>query len=115
MTAASCQETFSYERAELLSDAYLEWVVSHRLFLKFPSKHEGQLTRMRQKIVSNSVLYQHALEKGLQSYIQADRFAPSRWAAPGVPPAFDEDLRDGDDSDKESKPEVEREVVEIVG
>jgi endoribonuclease Dicer len=55
---------------------------------------------MRQQTVSNSVLYQYALEKGLQSYIQADRFAPSRWAAPGVPPVFDEDTKDGEELDK---------------
>ncbi|XP_043712784.1 endoribonuclease Dicer homolog 1 [Telopea speciosissima] len=93
-TAASCQETFCYERAELLGDAYLKWVVSRFLFLKYPQKHEGQLTRMRQQMVSNMVLYQYALSKGLQSYIQADRFAPSRWAAPGVLPVFDEDIKE---------------------
>ena len=98
LTAASCQETFCYERAELLGDAYLKWVVSRFLFLKYPQKHEGQLTRMRQQMVSNMVLYQYALNKGLQSYIQADRFAPSRWAAPGVLPVFDEDTKDGDTS-----------------
>ncbi|CAA0826798.1 Endoribonuclease Dicer homolog 1 [Striga hermonthica] len=94
LTAASCQETFCYERAELLGDAYLKWVVSRFLFLKYPKKHEGQLTRMRQQMVSNIILYQFALGKGLQSYIQADRFAPSRWAAPGVLPIFDEDTRE---------------------
>ncbi|KAL5989061.1 Dicer-like protein 1 [Asimina triloba] len=94
LTAASCQETFCYERAELLGDAYLKWVVSRYLFLKYPQKHEGQLTRMRQQMVSNMVLYQYALSKGLQSYIQADRFAPSRWAAPGVLPVFDEDIKE---------------------
>ncbi|KAL3819351.1 hypothetical protein ACJIZ3_005256 [Penstemon smallii] len=98
LTAASCQETFCYERAELLGDAYLKWVVSKFLFLKYPQKHEGQLTRMRQQMVSNMVLYQHALSKGLQSYIQADRFAPSRWAAPGVLPVFDEDTKDAESS-----------------
>nr|XP_043612306.1 endoribonuclease Dicer homolog 1 [Erigeron canadensis] len=96
LTAASCQETFCYERAELLGDAYLKWVVSRYLFLRYPQKHEGQLTRMRQQMVSNMVLYQYALTKGLQSYIQADRFAPCRWAAPGVPPVFDEDIKDTD-------------------
>jgi endoribonuclease Dicer len=52
------------------------------------------------------VLYQFALVKGLQSYIQADRFAPSRWSAPGVPPVFDEDTKDGGSSffDEEQKP-----------
>ncbi|KAK4394559.1 Endoribonuclease Dicer1, partial [Sesamum angolense] len=98
LTAASCQETFCYERAELLGDAYLKWVVSRFLFLKHPQKHEGQLTRMRQKMVSNSVLYEYALNKGLQSYIQADRFAPSRWAAPGVLPVFDEDTKEEESS-----------------
>ncbi|KAK6916929.1 Ribonuclease III domain [Dillenia turbinata] len=98
LTAASCQETFCYERAELLGDAYLKWVVSRFLFLKYPQKHEGQLTRMRQQMVSNMVLYQCALNKGLQSYIQADRFAPSRWAAPGVLPVYDEDIRDAESS-----------------
>lgn len=98
LTAASCQETFCYERAELLGDAYLKWVVSRFLFLKYPQKHEGQLTRMRQQMVSNIVLYQYALDKGLQSYIQADRFAPSRWAAPGVLPVFDEDTKEEESS-----------------
>ncbi|KAI5423673.1 Dicer-like protein 1, variant 4 [Lathyrus oleraceus] len=98
LTAASCQETFCYERAELLGDAYLKWVVSRFLFLKYPQKHEGQLTRMRQQMVSNMVLYQYALSKGLQSYILADRFAPSRWAAPGVLPVFDEDTKDEESS-----------------
>ncbi|XP_024996243.1 endoribonuclease Dicer homolog 1 isoform X3 [Cynara cardunculus var. scolymus] len=96
LTAASCQETFCYERAELLGDAYLKWVVSRYLFLRYPQKHEGQLTRMRQQMVSNMVLYQYALTKGLQSYIQADRFAPSRWAAPGVLPVFDEDIKEAE-------------------
>ncbi|KAM3287430.1 endoribonuclease Dicer 1 [Capsicum chacoense] len=98
LTAASCQETFCYERAELLGDAYLKWVVSRYLFLKYPQKHEGQLTRMRQQMVSNMVLYQNALSKGLQSYIQADRFSPSRWAAPGVLPVYDEDIYEDESS-----------------
>ncbi|KAL3639558.1 Dicer-like protein 1 [Castilleja foliolosa] len=109
LTAASCQETFCYERAELLGDAYLKWVVSRFLFLKYPQKHEGQLTRMRQQMVSNIVLYQFALVKGLQSYVQADRFAPSRWAAPGVRPVFDEDTKE-DDSSSLFDPEIDSDM-----
>ncbi|GJN30122.1 hypothetical protein PR202_gb18402 [Eleusine coracana subsp. coracana] len=61
---------------------------------------------MRQQMVSNMILYQYALNKSLQSYIQADRFAPSRWAAPGVLPVFDEETKDSDPSffDEESAP-----------
>ncbi|XP_078448169.1 dicer-like 1 isoform X2 [Wolffia australiana] len=111
LTAASCQETLCYERAELLGDAYLKWVVSRYLFLRYPQKHEGQLTRMRQQMVSNMMLYQCALKKGLQSYIQADRFAPSRWSAPGVPPVFDDDDDDHDHGDDDN----EREDGELEG
>lgn len=114
LTAASCQDTFCYERAELLGDAYLKWVVSRCLFLKYPQKHEGQLTRMRQQTVSNVVLYQYALDKGLQAYMQADRFAPSRWAAPGVLPVFDEDTNEADNAevmdDVEHSPQNETSV-----
>lgn len=110
LTAASCQETFCYERAELLGDAYLKWVVSRFLFLKYPQKHEGQLTRMRQQMVSNMVLYQFALNKTLQSYIQADRFAPSRWAAPGVLPVFDEETRESEPSIFGEEPVLGNEV-----
>lgn len=56
-------------------------------------------------MVSNLVLYRYALNKGLQSYIQADRFAPSRWAAPGVLPVFDEDTREEEEFSIETKPE----------
>lgn len=107
LTAASCQETFCYERAELLGDAYLKWVVSRFLFLKYPQKHEGQLTRLRQQMVSNMVLYQYALNKGLQSYIQADRFSPSRWAAPGVLPVFDEDTKEAGSSLFDQEPTLD--------
>ncbi|XP_071720798.1 endoribonuclease Dicer homolog 1 isoform X2 [Rutidosis leptorrhynchoides] len=114
LTAASCQETFCYERAELLGDAYLKWVVSRYLFLRYPQKHEGQLTRMRQQMVSNLVLYQYALTKGLQSYIQADRFAPCRWAAPGVLPVFDEDITETEFlSDQENKEIVMEEIDDL--
>ncbi|KAL8265490.1 hypothetical protein R6Q59_023620 [Mikania micrantha] len=113
LTAASCQETFCYERAELLGDAYLKWVVSRYLFLKHPQKHEGQLTRMRQQTVSNMVLYQYALTKGLQSYIQADRFAPSRWAAPGVLPVFDEDIKETDFLSDQEISAITRTITEI--
>lgn len=118
LTAASCQETCCYERAELLGDAYLKWVVSRWLFLKYPQKHEGQLTRMRQQNVSNMVLYEKALQRGLQAYIQADRFAPCRWTAPGVAPVFDEDTKEEDNIfgrnllKDESKEEVKDESSE---
>ena len=41
MTPKACQEDYSYERFELLGDAFLKFAVSLFLFLKFPDAHEG--------------------------------------------------------------------------
>jgi dsRNA-specific ribonuclease len=85
LTSSACQEALSYERAELLGDGFLKYAVSRRLFLLYPTRHEGQLTGLRQKIVSNNSLYKLALGKGLEGLVQADLFNPSKWAAPGLP------------------------------
>ena len=41
ITPKVCQETYSYERFELLGDAFLKYAVSLFLFHKFPEAHEG--------------------------------------------------------------------------
>ncbi len=41
LTPKACQEDYSYERFELLGDAFLKYAVSLFLFLKFPEAHEG--------------------------------------------------------------------------
>lgn len=43
ITPKVCQETYSYERFELLGDAFLKYAVSLFLFHKFPEAHEGTL------------------------------------------------------------------------
>ena len=42
LTPKACQEDYSYERFELLGDAFLKYAVSLFLFLKFPEAHEGR-------------------------------------------------------------------------
>ena len=41
--------------------------------------------------MSNFVMYQYALDKGLQAYIKEDCFAPSRWDTLCVIPVFEKD------------------------
>lgn len=41
LTPKACQEEISYERFELLGDAFLKYAVSLFLFHKFPEAHEG--------------------------------------------------------------------------
>ena len=41
----------SYERLEFLGDSILGFVAAEYLFRTFPTKHEGELTRMRADMV----------------------------------------------------------------
>lgn len=55
------------ERLEFLGDAVLELCVSSELFSRFPDVREGDLTRMRAKIVSEPFLSNLAREYGLDT------------------------------------------------
>uniref|UniRef100_A0A1J3J3H8 Endoribonuclease Dicer-like protein 3 n=1 Tax=Noccaea caerulescens TaxID=107243 RepID=A0A1J3J3H8_NOCCA len=83
LTTLTCPEAFSMERLELLGDSVLKYVVSCSLFLKYPDKDEGKLSRQRQSIISNSNLHRLATDRRLQGYIRNGAFEPRRWTAPG--------------------------------
>ncbi|PON73127.1 Endoribonuclease Dicer-like3a [Parasponia andersonii] len=83
LTTLTCCENFSMERLELLGDSVLKYVVSCHLFLKYPKKHEGQLSARRSSTVSNSNLYKLGTDHKLQGYIRDSAFDPRRWVAPG--------------------------------
>jgi ribonuclease-3 len=57
------------ERLEYLGDAVLEAIVSDFLFIEFPRATEGELTRLRSKIVSRSTLNALAEAIGLDGHI----------------------------------------------
>ena len=48
--------TESYERYEFLGDSVLNLVVAKYLFIKFPNSHEGNLTKIRTKLVNGKTL-----------------------------------------------------------
>ncbi|CAI9094529.1 OLC1v1030287C1 [Oldenlandia corymbosa var. corymbosa] len=83
LTTLKCSEIFSMERLELLGDSVLKYAVSCHLFLKYPKKHEGQLSSERQRIICNSALHQLGTQRKLQGYIRDGAFEPRRWTAPG--------------------------------
>lgn len=83
ITSLRCCESFSLERLELLGDSVLKYVVSYTLFLKYPEKHEGQLSARRQFAVRNSTLHKLGIDHKLQGYIRDSAFDPLRWVAPG--------------------------------
>ncbi|XVE97781.1 hypothetical protein REPUB_Repub03eG0048300 [Reevesia pubescens] len=83
LTTLRCCESFSMERLELLGDSVLKYAVSCHLFLKYPNKHEGQLSDRRSWAVCNSTLHKLGTDHKLQGYIRDSAFDPRRWVAPG--------------------------------
>jgi len=59
----------NYERLEFLGDSILNMVVSIRLFELFPHAPEGDLSRMRARIVRGKTLSELALRLGLGRYL----------------------------------------------
>ncbi|KAL8216944.1 hypothetical protein R6Q57_023781 [Mikania cordata] len=86
ITTLRCNESFSMERLELLGDSVLKYAVSCDLYLRYPNKHEGQLSSARSWQVCNSTLYNLGIGCRLQSYIRDIAFDPTRWTAPGQLP-----------------------------
>jgi ribonuclease-3 len=64
---------FDNQRLEFLGDAVLQLVVTHHLYRLFPSFSEGQLTKLRSRIVSREGLKKHALALGLGDYLMLGR------------------------------------------
>ncbi|KAK9079342.1 hypothetical protein SSX86_001013 [Deinandra increscens subsp. villosa] len=86
ITTLRCNESFSMERLELLGDSVLKYAVSCDLYLRYPEKHEGQLSSERSRQVCNSTLYNLGISCRLQGYIRDVAFDPTRWTAPGQRP-----------------------------
>ncbi|XVE70817.1 hypothetical protein DITRI_Ditri10aG0101000 [Diplodiscus trichospermus] len=83
LTTLRCCESFSMERLELLGDSVLKYAVSCHLFLRYPNKHEGQLSAKRSWAVCNSTLHMLGTNHILQGYVRDSAFDPRRWVAPG--------------------------------
>ena len=60
----------SNERLEYLGDAVLDMIVADFLFEKFPFKPEGELTKMKAKVVNRKTLNALGKELGLSQIIQ---------------------------------------------
>jgi len=64
---------FDNQRLEFLGDAVLQLVITHHLYRLFPTFSEGQLTKLRSRLVSREGLKKHALALGLGSYLMLGR------------------------------------------
>ena len=63
---------FNNERLELLGDSVFSIIVTDFLYHKYPYKNEGELTEVRAKLVSRSMLNKIGIKLGLPSLVQAN-------------------------------------------
>jgi hypothetical protein len=85
MTSGAATEDVSYQRFEILGDAFLKYAVGVSLFASLPHAHEGQLSACRAARVSNGALARAARRAGLQRYLRAAPFAPGAAPPPQQP------------------------------
>jgi len=64
---------FDNQRLEFLGDAVLQLIITHHLYRLFPTFSEGQLTKLRSRLVSREGLKKHALALGLGRYLMLGR------------------------------------------
>ncbi|MBI5588725.1 MAG: ribonuclease III [Deltaproteobacteria bacterium] len=67
--ASTLKAKESYERLEFLGDAVLSNIVSHLLYDKYPDADEGELTRLRAKLVNRQALANIARGLNLNDYV----------------------------------------------
>jgi ribonuclease-3 len=59
----------SNERLEFLGDAILNFVVAEHLFVIYPEMEEGELTKLRSRLVNRKILAQRAKDLHLSDYM----------------------------------------------
>jgi ribonuclease-3 len=64
---------FDNQRLEFLGDAVLQLVMTERLFTQFARDAEGQLTKLRSRLVSRDALQAHASSLGLGKFLLLGR------------------------------------------
>ncbi|XP_055989305.1 endoribonuclease Dicer isoform X1 [Sorex fumeus] len=84
LTLSNASDGFNLERLEMLGDSFLKHAITTFLFCTYPNAHEGRLSYMRSKKVSNCNLYRLGKKKGLPSRMVVSIFDPPvNWLPPG--------------------------------
>ncbi|XP_058511537.1 endoribonuclease Dicer [Ochotona princeps] len=100
LTLSNASDGFNLERLEMLGDSFLKHAITTYLFCTYPDAHEGRLSYMRSKKVSNCNLYRLGKKKGLPSRMVVSIFDPPvNWLPPGY--VVNQDKSNTDKWDKE--------------
>ncbi|PVH89342.1 P-loop containing nucleoside triphosphate hydrolase protein [Cadophora sp. DSE1049] len=108
ITASSAGGETNYQRLEFLGDTVLKMCTSVQLMAQYPLWHEGYLSEMKGRIVSNSSLYTAATKSGLDRFIITKQFSGHHWR----PLYVDDALKLAADGEREMSSKIPADVVE---
>ncbi|XP_059142137.1 endoribonuclease Dicer-like isoform X2 [Physella acuta] len=84
ITMSNANDFFSLERLETIGDSFLKYAITVYLYCSYPGIHEGKLSYLRSKQVSNYNLYRLGRRKGLAECMVSTKFEPyENWLPPG--------------------------------
>ncbi|CAD5118475.1 DgyrCDS7177 [Dimorphilus gyrociliatus] len=84
LTMSNANDFFNLERLETIGDSFLKFAVTVFLYCRHPGIHEGKLSYLRSKQVSNYNLYKLGKRHKLPECMVASKFEPGEnWLPPG--------------------------------
>lgn len=84
LTMSNASDGINLERLETVGDSFLKYSITAYLYCVCPSMHEGKLSFLRSREISNLNLYKLGLAKNLGAMMSATKFEPNdNWLAPG--------------------------------
>ncbi|GBM53432.1 Endoribonuclease Dcr-1 [Araneus ventricosus] len=95
LTMSNANDGINLERLETVGDSFLKYAITVYLFCMYPNIHEGKLSYLRSKQISNFNLYKLGKRKGLGELMVASKFEPyDNWLPPNyiVPKGLEEAL-----------------------
>ncbi|XP_060537444.1 endoribonuclease Dcr-1 [Cylas formicarius] len=85
LTMSNANDGINLERQETVGDSFLKYAITTYLYKTYENIHEGKLSHLRSKHVSNLNLYKLGKLKNLAEYMVATKFDPhDNW----LPPCF---------------------------
>ncbi|QQP56859.1 Endoribonuclease Dicer1, partial [Caligus rogercresseyi] len=95
LTMSNSNDAINLERLETIGDSFLKYAITSYLFKAYDSVHEGRLSHLRSKQVSNLHLFKLGRKKRLGECMIATKFEPhDNWLPPSyhVPPELEQAL-----------------------
>ena len=84
ITMSNSNDAINLERLETIGDSFLKYAITTYLFCRYDDIHEGKLSHLRSKRVSNVNLYQLGRIKKMGERMIATKFDPhDNWLPPG--------------------------------